>query len=159
MHWFITQRALFFLALYFSCCQAVLSVALTGCRLCPSDTDTTFRLKETLRIPLKFPYLPALGTYSHPCLRWAALARPWASVAGCCRNSKRLSQTAYIVSAFRRTESGILSNIGKTGFIGKRKMQCKKNRSLTLEAMYVSNTNRNNKYKTTVPPIGTTSVS
>ena len=83
MHWFITQRAIFFLALYFSCCQAVLSVALTGCRLCPSDADTTFRLKETLRIPLKFPYLPAPGTYSHPCLRCASLARPCASVAGC----------------------------------------------------------------------------
>ena len=37
-------------------------------------------------------------------------------------------------------------------------MQCKKNRSLTLEAMYVSNTNRNNKYKATVPPTGTTSI-
>lgn len=84
VHWFITQRALFFLALYFSCCQAVLSVALTGCRLCPSDADTTFRLKETLRIPLKFPYLPAPGTYSHPCLRCASLARPCASVAGYC---------------------------------------------------------------------------
>ena len=79
-----------FLGTCFSCCQAVLSVALTGCRLCPSDADTTFRLKETLRIPLKFPYLPAPGTYSHPCLRCASLARPCASVAGCCRNSKRL---------------------------------------------------------------------
>lgn len=77
----LRQRALFFLALYFSCCQAVLSVALTGCRLCPSVADTTFRLKETLRIPLKFPYLPAPGTYSHPCLRCASLARPCASVA------------------------------------------------------------------------------
>ena len=63
--------------------KPVLSVALTGCRLCPSDADTIFRLKETLRIPLKFPYLPAPGTYSHPCLRCASLARPCASVAGC----------------------------------------------------------------------------
>ena len=78
----LRQRALFFLALYFSCCQAVLSVALTGCRLCPSVADTTFRLKETLRIPLKFPYLPATGTYSHPCLRCASPAHPCASAAG-----------------------------------------------------------------------------
>ena len=95
----LRQRALFFLALYFSCCQAVLSVALTGCRLCPSVADTTFRLKETLRIPLKFPYLPATGTYSHPCLRCASLAHPCASVA-CCQTKFQVPLTAFIMHPY-----------------------------------------------------------
>ena len=53
-----------------------LSVALTGCRLCPAVADTYFRLPGALRISILYHIVVATGANSHPCSACASLARP-----------------------------------------------------------------------------------